>query len=104
MQIPMSEEAGLAYGFVAPNGVSYMWVRMAFGVKGACTHYQLQGERAVFDCLDFTVVYVDNNLVHSNDVDEHIEQCKKVVRCLTKAGLKINLDKTNISITANWAN
>ena len=63
MQIPMSKEAGLAYGFVAPNGVSYMWVRMAFGVKGACTHYQLQGERAVFDCLDFTVVYVDNNLV-----------------------------------------
>ena len=56
----------------------------------------LQGERAVFDCLDFTVVYVDNNLVHSNDVDEHIEQCKKVVRCLTKAGLKINLDKTKL--------
>ena len=42
------------------------------------------------------MVYVDNNLVHSNDVDEHIKQCKKVVRCLTKAGLKINLDKTKL--------
>ena len=81
IQIPMSEEAGLAYGFVAPNGEHYMWVRMAFGVKGACTHYQYQAERAVFECLDFTVVYVDNNLVYSNDEQEHIEQCKKVVSC-----------------------
>ena len=70
-----------------------MWVR-----TGACTHYQLQGERAVFDCLDFTVVYVDNNLVHSNDVDEHIEQCKKVVRCLTKAGLKSSFGQDKIML------
>ena len=34
----MSEEAGLAYGFVAPDGEHYMWVRMAFGVKGAHVH------------------------------------------------------------------
>ena len=74
----------LAYGFVAPNGVSYMWVRMAFGVKGACTHYQLQGERAVFDCLDFTVMYVDNNLVHSNDV----LTCYVVLKPLRTKGAK----------------
>ena len=44
--------------------------------------------------LDQTAIaYLDNILVYSNTQQEHTKHVKDVLRCLQKAGLKLNLKK-----------
>jgi hypothetical protein len=52
------------------------------------------------DFLDnFCSVYLDNILVYSELEKEHIEHCTKVLTCLKKAGLYLDIRKSNFYIT-----
>jgi hypothetical protein len=60
-------------GFTTPNDRQYVWHRMPFGPKGAPTHFQQVAEQVVGEVMKFTRVYVDNFLIHSELVKEHVE-------------------------------
>ena len=42
--IVMSEKSQPLLGFLTPDKSQYVYVRMSFGLKGAVTHFQVQGE------------------------------------------------------------
>ena len=74
----------------------YHFVRMPFGLMSASNTWA----RLVTDVLSHIpknelVVFFDDLLVHSSDLNKHLEILEKVMRCLSEAGLRINLDKSN---------
>jgi hypothetical protein len=57
-------------GFTTPNDRQYVWCRMSFGLKGASIHFQQIAEQVVGKAMEFTRMYVDNFLIHSELVKE----------------------------------
>ena len=98
-QIRVEEETSKILGFTAPDGRQMVWERMPFGPKNACTHFQKIAERATVECREFLVNYVDNFLIASETVEEHIDRVSRVIDCLTKAGFKLNPKKCKVGYT-----
>ena len=48
---------------------------------------------------DFVIAYLDNILIYSKDPLTYIEHVKKVLTCLCKAGLYVDIKKTEFYIT-----
>lgn len=46
-------------------------------------------------CLDFAFSYVDDIVVFSNSLEEHVEHVSKVLQALTAANLRINISKSH---------
>ena len=60
--IKVEEDSQPLLGFVNPEGIQYVWMRLPFGPKGAVTHFQAQGERTILEIED-VISYLDNFLV-----------------------------------------
>ena len=74
----------------------YQFVRMPFGFTSAPNTWA----RLVTDVLSHIpknelVVFFDDPLVHSASLNKHLEILEKVMKWLSEAGLRINLDKSN---------
>lgn len=69
---------------------------MPFGPKGAVTHFQRVIEQALSGHESYTATYVDNVLIFSKSVEEHIKQLKKVIEALTAVGFKLNTEKCKL--------
>jgi hypothetical protein len=82
--------------YTTPNSRQYMWCRMSFGLKGAPTHFQQVAEQVVGETMEFTRMYVDNFLIYSKLVKEHIEHLLIVIQSLTKAGFRLNVEKCRL--------
>lgn len=98
-QIRTEEKSAYILEFTNLDGTQCVWQRMPFGPKNACTHFQKLGERAAEGAIksrENLCVYVDNFLVASRGVAEHIEHLKDVISSLTKAGFKLNPKKCKI--------
>jgi hypothetical protein len=69
---------------------------MAFGLTNAlATFYTFMNDifRKWFD--DFVVIYIDNILVYSNSMEEHVEHLQKVFQRLRENKLYAKFDKCN---------
>ena len=67
---------------------------MPFGLVNTPVTFQGYINRVLHDCLDVTcLAYLDNILIFSEDEVEHTEHVREVLRCLSKAGLYLNLEK-----------
>ena len=67
---------------------------MLFGLVNALAMFQEYINGVLHDCLDVTcLAYLDNILIFSKDEVEHMEHVREVLRCLSKAGLYLNLEK-----------
>ena len=67
---------------------------MLFGLTNAPATCQALINNIIRVHLDQTAIaYLDNILVYSNTQQEHTKHVKDVLRCLQKAGLKLNLKK-----------
>ena len=62
----------------------FVWNVLFFGVKGAVTHFQRVMEQVLSGLPDHIVVviYVDNILVASDDVESHVKHVEAVVKKL----------------------
>jgi len=67
-----------------------------FGLWHLPGHFQETMTRLFFD-LPFVVIYLDNIVVASDDLQEHTRQCKQVIERLTTAGLRLNADKVKVA-------
>lgn len=77
-QIPLEESSRKYTGFLF-NGQSYVFNRLPFGLKTAGASFT----RAIHSALeeaagDFTVTYLDDILIASNSVEEHLKHLEIV--------------------------
>jgi len=87
--VELDEEARPKTAFATPWGL-YQFRRMPFGLCNAPATYsrlvQLAlAEVAASECL----VYLDDSLVHSGDLEQHLKSLRKVLKAYRRAGLKI---------------
>lgn len=98
-QVKTERESAYTLGFTDLEGVQCVWERMPFGPKNAYTHFQKLCERVVErtgESQNHTCVYVDNVLVMSSNVADHIKHLNDVIRSLTRAGFRLNLEKCKL--------
>ena len=101
-QIGLEESSREFTGFTIPGKGQAMWLVMFFGPKGAVTHFQKVMERVVGD-ISFSIViviYVDNLLLGSKTIEQHIYELNVLIHALTKAGMKLKPSKCKIGYSA----
>ena len=84
MPITKSTLIKIAYlltGFIIPGSGAACWRVLFFGPKGAVTHFQKRvvGEVSIDIVI---VIYVDNILVGSKDVESHVKELNMVIHAL----------------------
>ncbi|GBG71167.1 hypothetical protein CBR_g8469 [Chara braunii] len=72
----------------------FEWIVMPFGLTNAPTTFQAAMTTEFCDLLDHTVlIYLDDILVYSRSLDEHLEHLRAVLEWLRIAKYKVNRDK-----------
>ena len=90
-QIEISDEDRQITAFTWKN-VQYMFCGSPFGIKTLTTNFQRIMMRLFYD-LHFVKIYVDDILVMSNTIEEHILHLKGIIQRLTSASLTLNTEK-----------
>lgn len=80
------------------EGRQYMFARAPFGLKPLTSIFQ-RGMSTLFYDLDYMGNYVDDILIASDTIDQHIMYAKTVITCLTEAQLIINQEKSKFLLT-----
>ena len=101
-QVPLSKESMLCTGFTIPGKGQAVWTVLFFGTKGAVTFFQKVIELALGNLTGsmVIVIYVDNILVGSLEVELHVRELVKVIEALMSAGLKLKPAKCKFGYEA----
>ena len=96
MQLWLDEESSNKCSFPF-NGTLWRFLRVPFGLKSAPGWFQCQMQ-AVLSGLgpEELLIYIDDFLIHSPDIDSHLITLEKVLSRLQQYGLKIKPEKCNI--------
>src|SRR6266511_4585820 len=72
----------------------YEYNVMPFGLKGAPATFQRLMTKVLGPYLyDFVMVYLDDIIIFSQTMEEHLQHMRKVLEALRQAGLKLKLEK-----------
>ena len=96
-QIRLSDSAVEKTAFSVPQGLFEFRV-MPFGLTNAPAVFQRLMERVLAglnpeDGPDFVKVYIDDVLVFSHNLEDHLEHLRLVLLCIREAGLKLKPTK-----------
>ena len=92
LQIPLHSESRKYVAFRL-DGEPFVFNRVAFGLKDSMQAF-IAALREVLKDLDYCVaVYVDDVLIHSPNVDQHIADLGEVIKRIAEAGMTLRLDK-----------
>ncbi|XP_066983831.1 uncharacterized protein [Macrobrachium rosenbergii] len=94
-QVPLSKQARALSAFVTPQGLFQCRV-MPFGMKNAAATFQRLMNTLVYG-LEGCVVYIDDIVIYSDDWDTHLKRIKALFEVLKKAGLVVNLKKSEFA-------
>ena len=78
--------------FVSPYG-KFEFTRMPFGLKNAPAIFQRLMEVVLRDCYDCSAPYIDDIVVFSCSVGEHVEHLRRVLGALRRYGMTIKEGK-----------
>lgn len=92
-QIEMFPDDIQKTAFTVENG-HYEYCRMPFGLKNAPSTFQRAMENVLRGLNDICEVYMDDIIIFSTSLQEHIVSIEKVFQRLREANLKIQLDKS----------
>ena len=95
-QVPVRAEDVPKTAVITPFGL-FEFLRMPFGLKGAAQTFQRLMD-SVLRGLDFVFVYLDDILVASSSVDEHLVHLREVFQCLDAHGLIVNPAKCQFGV------
>ncbi|GBN35397.1 Transposon Ty3-G Gag-Pol polyprotein [Araneus ventricosus] len=90
-QVPMHEENKQKTAIITPFGL-FQFNFMTFGLRNAAQTMQRLMDNAL-QGLDFCFVYIDDLLIASSSLEEHLDHLKQVFDRLRKFGLVLNRDK-----------
>ena len=98
----MAEEDIHKTAFRCPDAIGlFEWVVMTFGLKSARATYQRAMNYIYHDLIGSLVeVYIDDVVVKSKEVDDHIADLRKVFERTRKYGLKMNPTKCAFGVSA----
>ena len=94
-QVPVHPEDREKTAFATPKGL-YQFRRMPFGLHGAAATFQRLVDRALVQCQEFTVAYIDDIIIFSPDWPTHVRHLEQVLHALAQAGLRINPKKSHL--------
>ncbi|GKV20231.1 hypothetical protein SLEP1_g30388 [Rubroshorea leprosula] len=91
-QIFIAEKDIPKTAFHCPGAIGmHEWVVMPFGLKNACATYQRAMNAIFHDMIGrFMKIYIDDVVVKSNEVEEHLVHLKLAFERMRKHGLKMN--------------
>ena len=70
-----------------------------FGIKHLTSRMQALMSKVLQDCYGFTIIFVDDVIICSDTLEDHIKHVKIVLDLLTKVNLKLNIDKCHFGFT-----
>lgn len=96
-QVPVAPVDIPKTAVVTPFGL-FEFIRMPFGLKNAAQAFQRLMD-TVCQPLDFVFVYLDDILVASSSVEDHLRHLRKLFKQLTGHGLVINVGKCQFGVS-----
>ena len=97
-QIPMAEEDVPKTAIITPFGL-FEFLRMPFGLKNSAQAFQRLMDN-VLRGLSFVFVYLDDILIASSSLAEHLRHVRILLERLAAAGLAINREKCRFGVEA----
>jgi len=91
-QMPLAESSRPLTAFTIPNMDQFQWKVSAMGLKSAPGAFQ----RMIQDAIKGTtnvIPYIDDCIVHSANLEEHLDHLKQFFLAMRKNNLKLNLKK-----------
>lgn len=92
-QIEMTQEDIEKTAFSTDKG-HYEYVRMPFGLKNAPATFQRAMDNVLRGLQDICMVYLDDVIIFSTSLQEHVQSLRKVFERLRTTNFKIQLDKS----------
>lgn len=93
-QIPLDEKSMEKTAFTVENG-HYEYVRLPFGLRNSPAIFQKMMDQILIQYLHkFCFVYMDDIVIFSKSLQEHLQHLKLILDELRKYNLKIQLDKS----------
>lgn len=93
-QITMHKDSIEKTAFSTNHG-HFEFLRMPFGLKNAPTTFQRMINEVLKECINqICLVYMDDVIIFSTTLDDHIINLRKVFKAFEKHNLKIQLDKS----------
>ena len=95
IQIRAEDRPKTAFRLATPvsGTCHYEWKVMPFGLKNAPPTFQRYMSLVLKDAAGFCDVYMDDIIIYSNTMEEHIEHVREVFTILRLAKLKVKLEK-----------
>lgn len=75
------------------DNTTYRWRGAPFGLTHLTSHFQQLMTDILKDHLKYVVIYVDDVVIFSQDVAEHIQHVSAVIKTLTQFNVKLNTGK-----------
>ena len=96
-QIPTTKQAQQKLAVITDFG-QYTWLRMPMGAKNCPAVFQRMMDSAFRSMpLSTLVIYLDDILLHSKSLDDHLKKLEEMFRILRKNQLFLRADKTVIA-------
>ena len=90
--INLNEESKAKTAFVTPFG-KYEFNSVPFGLAQAPVYFQQLISMVLQDCRDFVMVYLDDIIIFSRTLEEHLKHIEIIFQKLKAAGLKLKESK-----------
>ena len=102
-QVPLAKESIPKTAFTTADNL-WEWTRMPFGLCNATATFQRLMSRTIGNITskygNLVLCYVDDILIATNTVEQHVERLREVFECLSRAGLKLKASKCKIMDTS----
>ncbi|PKI44343.1 hypothetical protein CRG98_035254 [Punica granatum] len=93
--IQITEKDRYKTAFTVPFG-QFEWNVMPFRLKNAPSEFQKIMNDIFSAYSDFIIVYIDDVLIFSKNVDSHFKHVKHFVRIIAKNGLTVSSTKDSL--------
>ena len=90
--MPLREEDWCKTAFWGANRVLWEWLVVPFSLKNAPPYFQRRMDE-VLRGLPFVRCYIDDIVVWSNNVEEHLQHLEQIFQRLREVDLKVHLGK-----------
>ncbi|ATZ69472.1 ORF3 polyprotein [Cacao swollen shoot Ghana K virus] len=95
-QVAMAEDSIPWTAFWVPQGL-FEWLVMPFGLKNAPAIFQRKMDQCFYGTEEFIAVYIDDILVFSNNLQEHMKHLHSMLHICQKNGLVLSPNKMCIA-------